>query len=162
MTPFRDRYEAHARRIDALRRVVAEPLASYYAGYRAGMVRALAGADQADDAERLARDRSAYAAVAGDAGQDASHAAWGCGYHDGQAWWDPTQHRGLLRLAIRTASPAGSARAFAREVWDVDEGSVRQMLAGTRPVPADRYTQLLDLIGADRCGTGGLGRGPID
>lgn len=141
------RYVAHAARIDGLRRVETPLLREYCMGYRAGMIRWRAREQHAavTDAESRARDRLAREALRGRVA-DRLRAAQGCGYHDGQVWWDVTQHRGLVRLAI--VAYGGSARAFAREVWGVDEGSVRQMLAGTRPVPADRYTQLLDLIGA--------------
>lgn len=137
-----EHYVAHARRIEMVRRVAPGPLAEYYAGYRAGMVRTTRTA--ADESQDAARQALAERALRGEE-PDLSRAAWGCGYHDGQNWHDVTAHRGLLRLAILLAGD-GSARGFARMVWGIDEASVRQMLAGTRPIPASRHAELLDRV----------------
>ncbi len=137
----RAREQAHARRIETMRRAAHGPLADYYAGYRAGMVR---GRATAADAESRAREALAEAALRGTEA-DPRRLAWGCGYHDGQRWAAVTAHRGLLRLAIVVVGE-GSARGFARHHWGLDEGNVRQMLAGRRPLPADHYGALLDLV----------------
>lgn len=138
------RYAAHARRAEALRRVSAEPLASYWAGYRLGMVRTLREDRAAATGEERARDHRTAAALRGERdGSLADYARW-CGHHDGQQWADVTQHRGLLRLAI--AATGRSVRAFALDVLGIDDASLRQMLAGTRPVPATRHSELLDLV----------------
>lgn len=146
--PDDPRYIAHARRADLLRRhALGAASRGYWAGYRTGMVRWHARDQGAapDDTEARNRDALAEAALRGEAESD--RLAWGCGYHDGQHWDDVTQHRGLLRLAVETAG-AGSVRGLAQRVLGVDDASVRQMLAGTRPVPATRHAELLDLVSA--------------
>lgn len=135
------RYVAHARRAEILKSASPEPLASYWTGYRQGMVR---GDREAPDDDDAARDRHTAAAIAGDdEGSGINTFARWCGYYDGQRWTDVTAHRGLLRLAI--AVRGESNRAFARETLGIDDGSLRQMLEGTRPVPATRHAELLDL-----------------
>lgn len=136
------RYTAHARRAEILKSASPEPLASYWTGYRQGMARGDREALSDDDA---ARDRHTAAAIAGDdEGAGITTFARWCGYHDGQRWTDVTAHRGLLRLAI-AASGLPNSR-FALDVLGMSDASLRQMLAGTRPIPATRHSELLDLI----------------
>lgn len=137
------RYTAHARRAEILKSNSPEPAASYWGGYRQGMVR---GDREALTAEDEARDRRVAAALAGErTGSLEEFARW-CGYHDGQHWQDVTTHRGLLRLAIASRDLPNSR--FARDVLEISDASLRQMLAGTRPVPATRHAELLDLVTA--------------
>lgn len=141
------RYVSHARRADVMRQDAdSEPARQYWAGYRVGMIAALAESEDAlaDDAEHQARDDLAERALRGEE-RDPSRAAWGCGYHDGQRWSDPRQHRGLLRLVIETQG-GGSVRGTALGLLDVDDSSVRQMLAGTRTVPPQVHAALLDAL----------------
>ena len=138
------RYTAHARRAETLRGVSDEPLASYWTGYRQGMAR---GPREALTDAETAIDAHVAAALAGDdesAGLE-TFARW-CGYHDGRVWADVTQHRGLLRLAITVGGQ--SNRAFALSTLRMDDAIVRQWIAGSRPISAKRYTELLDLVAA--------------
>jgi len=137
------RYLAHARRIDVLRRAADDPIVrEYYTGYRHGMVRSTRDADgqETDDARAELAER----AIAGEI-DTPSRLACGCGYHDGLRWADPTQHRGLIRLAAHRQA-SGSVRALAREVLGVDEGSLRRLLRGERPIPAGLLEELRDAL----------------
>lgn len=133
------RYVAHAHRADGLRRVLPDPLASYWHGYRLGMVR---GDRPPASSEERARDSLLAAALRGDE-VPTQRLALGCGDHDGRRWADVTAHRGILRLAM--ALHGGSVRGLARYGWQEEDESVRQMLAGTRPLPADRVPSLHEL-----------------
>lgn len=137
-----DRYTAHARRIALLQRAADEVAREYLAGYCAGMAQATRAADLSS--EDAARSRLAEAAIAGTLDRP-SRLAWGCGYHDGRVWETATAHRGLLRFAAHRLA-GGSMRALARKVLGIDEGNLRQMLRGTRPVPADLRDELLDRV----------------
>lgn len=138
-----DRYQAHARRIDLLRRAAPDgQLRDYWTGYRAGMVRSLG--EPANDREAEARGRLADEAVRGDA-RDESREAWGCGYHDGQRWSEPSAHLGLLRLVIRREA-SGSVRGAARQVLGIDERSMRRYVAGETRLGADLHAELMDRL----------------
>jgi hypothetical protein len=141
--PDNPRYVAHTTRARGLASCSTEPAASYWAGYRLGMVRASRGDLTAQRSEEETIDRHVSTALVGEADRGLPDFARWCGYHDGMRWADVTQHRGLLRLAIGVAGV--SNRTFASR-FGVDESSLRQMLAGTRPVPATRHAELLDLV----------------
>lgn len=137
-------YAAHLHRAKIFESASAGPLAEYWRGYRLGMVDS---STDGESAERQGRERLAESALRGDEA-DVRRLARGCGYHDGRVWSDVTQHRGLLRLAIVVVG-GGSVRGFAVGSWGVDEGSVRDIVAGSRPVPAKHYQRLLDLVAAE-------------
>ena len=140
------RYRAHARRVEVYRTASPEPLASYWQGYRLGMVRSLVGDPTPQSEQDAAREARAEKAIRGGE-MPIDDLARSCGYHDGQRWEDVGQHRGLLRLAI-VAAGEGSVRGFSLTVLDppIADPSVRQMLAGSRPIPATRHAELLDWI----------------
>lgn len=139
--PDDPRYVAHARRIEILRRGARGEVRDYYDGYRSGMIRSTRTADPED--QDRARSATAAAALRGEI-DTPSRLAYGCGYHDGQHWADERQHRGLIRLAAHRLT-GGAVQALARDVLDVDDASLRQMLAGKRPVTPDVAAALRDL-----------------
>lgn len=144
MSAVNPQYQRHARRVDALRQIAAPLPASYWQGYRHGMIRWLAESEGAwaDSSESAALEALADRALLGQE-LDPHAAARGCGYADGRQWEIPASHRGMLQLI---ASDHGSTRNTATALLDLDEGTLRQIVAGARAMPLRVHQRALDYL----------------